>query len=174
MLWYSRRMKPLVLAIVVLLGGCASAVSPPAPVVTVPDLRGMWSGTWGGTPLTLLVTEQRSAHGESGLVIGPWQVLGQVYPTLDGVLTSSVRGEMVSTHMSGLVSDGGGGQLVVTVHARSSAGDQRMTLRWSAPDRLEGTGDSQYAWGPQGPVELARRVQPRAGVTSVSACSVRS
>jgi len=159
-------MGRVALALVVLLAGCASAVSPPAPVVTVPDLRGSWSGTWGGTPLTLLITEQRSAQGESGLVIGPWQVLGQVYPTLGGVLTSSVRGEMISTQMTGLVSDHGGGHLVVTVHARSSAGDQRMTLTWTAPDRLEGTGDSQYAWGPQGPVQLTRGPQPRAGVVS--------
>lgn len=167
-------MAGVVLALVILLGGCGSAVSPPPPAVTVPDLRGTWSGTWGGTPLTLLVTEQRSAQGESGLVIGPWQILGQVYPTLSGVLTSSVRGEMISTQMTGLVTDQGGGNLTVTVRARSAAGDQRMTLSWTAPDRLEGTGDSQYAWGPQGPVQLTRGTQPRAGVASVSGCTVRS
>jgi hypothetical protein len=165
--------SPLVIALVLLATGCATGQPVPPPAAAAPDLRGTWTGTWGGAPLTVLVTEQKSGHGESGLVIGPWQVLGQIYPTLSGVLTSSIRGEPVSTHMEGLVSDTGG-QLVVTVRARSAAGDQRMTLRLIAPDRLEGTGDSQYAWGPQGPVQLVRGAQRRVGAVSASGCSVRS
>jgi hypothetical protein len=139
--------------------GCATSEPLAPPAAVVPDLRGTWTGTWGGTPLTLIVTDQQSGHGESGLVLGPWQVLGEPYPTVSGVLTSSIGGAMVSTRLEGLVGDAGG-RLVLTVRARSSAGDQRLRLRLVAPDRLEGDGDSQYAWGPRGPVQLAR--PPRA------------
>jgi hypothetical protein len=166
-------MRLQLVALVLLVAGCATGQPVPPPAAVAPDLRGIWTGTWGGTPLTLLVTDQQRGRGESGLVIGPWQVLGQIYPALSGVLTSSIRGEAVSTHMEGLVSDAGG-PLVVTVRARSAAGDQRMTLRLIAPDRLEGTGDSQYAWGPQGPVQLVRGAQRRAAAVSDSGCSVRS
>jgi hypothetical protein len=150
-----------VVVLALLAVGCAATAPPPPPAVVVPDLRGTWTGTWGGTPLTLLVTDQQSGPGDSGLVIGPWQVLGEPYPTVTGVLTSSVRGESVSTRMDGLVGDAGGG-VVVSVRARSRAGEQRLTLRLVNPDRLEGSGDSQYDWGPQGPVQLARHARPRA------------
>ena len=166
-------MRLLVVALALVVAGCAASQGVPPPAVSAPDLRGAWIGSWGGAPLTVLVTEQRSGHGDSGLVIGPWQVLGQQYPTVSGVLTARIRGEMVSTHMDGLLSDSGG-RLVVTVRARSAAGDQRLTLRLVAPDRLEGMGDSQYAWGPQGPVQLARQAQPRAAVTSEWGWMLRS
>jgi hypothetical protein len=149
-------MRGLAILVIVLSAGCATTQAPPAGPI-VPDLRGTWSGTWGGTPLTVLVLEQRSGPGDSGLVIGPWQVLGERYPTLTGVITESIRGEMVSTHMDALIGDAGGGRLVVTVRARSAAGDQRLTLRLVDRDRLHGEGDSQYAWGPRGPVQLVRR-----------------
>ena len=165
-------MRLLVVALALVVAGCATSQVVPPPAVSAPDLRGTWIGTWGGTPLTVLVTEQRNGHGDSGLVIGPWQVLGQPYPTVIGVLTESIRGEMVSTHMDGLLSDSGG-RLVVTVRVRAAAGDQRLTLRLVATDRLEGMGDSQYAWGPQGPVELARTAQPRP-VTSAWGWTLRS
>ena len=166
-------MRLLVVALGLVVVGCAASQVAPPPAVSAPDLRGTWIGTWGGAPLTVLVIEQRSGHGDSGLVIGPWQVLGQQYPTVSGVLTASIRGEMVSTHMDGLLSDSGG-RLVVTVRARSAAGDQRLTLRLVAPDRLEGMGDSQYVWGPQGPVQLARQAQPRTAVTSEWGWMLRS
>jgi hypothetical protein len=166
-------MRLLVVALALVVAGCATSQVAPPPAVSVPDLRGTWTGTWGGAPLTVLVTEQSSGHGDSGLVIGPWQVFGQPYPTVRGVLTASIRGEMVSTHMDGLLADSGG-RLVVTVRARSAAGDQRLTLRLVAPDRLEGMGDSQYPWGPQGPVQLARQAQPRAAVTSEWGWRLRS
>jgi hypothetical protein len=154
-------MRCLAILVLVLFAGCATTQAPP-PAPIVPDLRGTWTGTWGGTPLTVLVLEQRSGHGDSGLVIGPWQVLGERYPTLTGVVTASIRGEMVSTHMEALIGDAGGGRLVATVRARSAAGDQRLTLRLVDPDHLQGAGDSQYAWGPRGPVQLVRRTQPAA------------
>jgi hypothetical protein len=166
-------MQLLVVVLALVVAGCATSQVVPPPAVSAPDLRGAWIGTWGGAPLTVLVTDQRNGHGDSGLVIGPWQVLGQQYPTVSGVLTASIRGEMVSTNMDGLLSDSGG-RLVVTVRARSAAGDQRLTLQLVASDRLEGMGDSQYPWGPRGPVQLARQAQPRAAVTSAWGWMVRS
>lgn len=160
----------LVLAVV---AGCATTPPTVPPAVSAPDLRGAWTGSWGGGPLTLFVTEQRNGHGDSGLVIGPWQVLGQQFPTVAGVLTATIRGEAVSTHVDGLVGNSGG-QLIVSLRARAAAGDQRLTLRLVATDRLEGTGDSQYAWGPQGPVQLVRQAQPRATLAGAGGWTSRS
>lgn len=150
-------MRLLAIVLAFLLAGCAGALPPPA--AEVPDLRGTWSGTWGGVPLTLLVLEQQLGHGDSGLVIGPWQVLGNQYPTVSGVLTSAVDGRAASTRMDGLVADAGG-RFVVSLHARSRAGEQRLTLTLVERQRLEGTGESQYAWGPRGRVHLVREARP--------------
>jgi hypothetical protein len=144
----------VVVALALITAACAEL---PPPAASAPDLRGTWTGTWGGAPLTMVVTDQRAGHADSGLVLGPWQVLGQPYPTVSGILTASIRGESVSTHMDGQLTAADGGRLVITVRARSAAGEQRLTLRLREGDRLEGTGDSQYAWGPRGPVQLVRR-----------------
>jgi hypothetical protein len=162
-------MRILIAALAIVVAGCAAAL-PPAAVV--PDLRGTWTGTWGGTPLAFTVTDQQAGRGDSGLAIGPWRVLGEPHPTVSGVITSRIGGEAVSTRMDGLLADAGG-RLVVTVRARSRAGEQRLTLRLVAPDRLEGRGDSQYAWGPRGPVRLGRGAQ-RAPVSSASRRRFRS
>jgi hypothetical protein len=146
--------RALVVTLALLVAGCAPL---PPPAASAPDLRGTWTGTWGGGPITVVVTDQQAGHGDSGLVLGPWQVLGQTYPTISGVLTTSIRGDAVSTQMAGRLADGGGGRLLVSLHARSVAGEQRLTLRLLEGDRLEGTGDSQYAWGARGPVQLVRR-----------------
>ena len=152
-------MRALALALVVLAAGCAT--SPPAgpPAAFAPDLRGTWTGTWGGTPLTLVVTGQTAGHGDSGLVLGPWQVLGEVYPVATGVLTCTIQGEAVSTRMTGRLSDSGAG-VILTVLARSSAGEQWIRLRLVGAERLEGTGESQARWGPQGPAQLVRQRRP--------------
>jgi hypothetical protein len=148
-------MRSLAVLLALILAGCSSAPPAGPPAVSAPDLRGSWTGTWGGEPLALLVTEQATGPGESGLVLGPWQVLGERYPAVAGVLTSTIRGERVSTHVDGLLSESGGG-LVLVLRARSAAGDQRIRLRLVDRDRLQGSGDSQYRWGPQGPAELTR------------------
>jgi hypothetical protein len=144
----------VVAALALLTAACAPL---PPPAASPPDLRGTWTGTWGGAPLTVVVTDQESGHGDSGLVLGPWQVLGEPYPTVSGVLTARIRGEAVSNHVIGRLADAGGGRLLVNLRARSVAGEQQLTLRLREGDRLEGSGDSQYDWGPRGPVELVRR-----------------
>lgn len=149
------------LAALVLLAGCTTIPPAGPPAAFAPDLRGTWTGTWGGAPASLVVTEQATGTGESGLVLGPWQVLGERYPTATGVLTSTVDGEPVSTRMHGLLSDAGRG-VVLTVRAQSAAGEQWLRLRLVDTDRLEGTGESQLRWGPQGPAQLVRRTRPPA------------
>jgi hypothetical protein len=149
-------MRRLLVLLAVLSAGCI--VTPPVgpPAVSPPDLRGTWVGTWGGTPLSIVVIDQQISTGDSGVVIGSWQLLGQYYPTVNGVMTTTISGESVSTNMTGLVSQWGQ-HFGVTIRGRSSAGEQEMTVKLVEADRLEGAGQSQYAWGPQGPVQAVRR-----------------
>jgi hypothetical protein len=149
-------MRALLLGLLVL-AGCATSPPPGPPAASAPDLLGTWTGTWGGAPASLVVTEQQLGHGDSGLVVGPWQVLGQRYPTATGVLTSTINGQMLSTHMTALVSDSGAGPVLTVQASSTAAGDQWIQVRLVGRDRLEGTGDSQLGWGPRGPVLLERR-----------------
>lgn len=139
-----------------LLAGCV--VTPPVgpPAVSPPDLRGTWIGTWGGTPLRIVVLDQHIGTGDSGVVIGSWQILGQYYPTVNGTMTTTIGGEAISTNMTGLIAETRQGYSL-TLHGRSTAGDQEMRVRLVEDDLLEGAGQSQYAWGPQGLVQAARR-----------------
>jgi hypothetical protein len=145
----------LLTLVAVLVAGCV--VPPPVgpPAVSPPDLRGTWTGTWGGTALSFVVLDQRIGPGDSGVMIGSWQLLGQYYPTVSGVMTTTIRGESVSTNMTGLIAEWGEG-ISVTLRGRSSAGDQEMRVILVEADRMEGVGQSQYAWGPQGLVQAIR------------------
>ena len=148
-------MGRLAVVLALALAGCATVPPVGAPAVSAPDLRGSWMGTWGGEPFALLLIEQTIGPGESGVMLGPWPLLGERYPTVAGVMTSTIRGERVSTHAQGLLGQTGAG-LVLTLRADSAAGEQRVTLRLVERDRLQGSGDSQYRWGPQGPAQLTR------------------
>ena len=141
--------------VVLLTAGCV--VTPPVgpPAVSPPDLRGTWIGTWGGTPLHFVVIDQQIGTGDSGVVIGSWQLLGQYYPTVNGVMTTTIGGEAVSTNMTGQIAQWGEGFALV-LRGRSSAGDQEMRVRLVEADRVVGEGQSQYAWGPQGAVQAVR------------------
>lgn len=148
--------RTLAVLVAFLLGGCV--VTPPVgpPAVSPPDLRATWIGTWGGTPLRIVVLEQKISTGDSGVVIGSWQLLGQYYPTVNGVMTTTIGGEAVSTNMTGLVAQVGQGY-ALTLRGRSAAGDQEIRVRLVEADRLEGEGQSQYTWGPQGSVQVVRQ-----------------
>jgi hypothetical protein len=138
-----------------LLGACGPPLAPPAPGA-VPDVRGHWTGTWAGQPLSLLITGQADESGAGGLYLGPWQVLGQRTPGVTGVMTSTVRGEAVSANASGELGylDG---TLTLVVRAETTNGAQTLRLTPRGPDRLEGAGESSFRWGPRGAVELTRR-----------------
>ena len=146
----------LTLLVALLFGGCI--VTPPVgpPAISPPDLRGTWIGTWGKTPLRIVVIDQQISTGDSGVVIGSWQLLGQYYPTVNGTMTTTIGGEAISTNMTGLIAQAGQGY-ALTLRGRSSAGDQEMRVRLVEADRLEGEGQSQHSWGPQGLVQAVRR-----------------
>ena len=148
-------MRRLSLVLMLILTGCATGEPVAPPAVSAPDLRGSWSGSWGGEPCALLLTEQTIGPGPSSVMLGSWPVLGDRYPTVTGVLTSSIDGVQVSTRVVGLVGQAGDG-FVLMLRAHAGAGDQRLTLRLVGGARLQGSGDSQYRWGPQGPVQLTR------------------
>jgi hypothetical protein len=153
------RFWPALVALVAV--ACATATPLPAPpAAPVADLRGAWAGTWGGRPASLLIAEQTDSAGYSGIYLGNVQVLGHDRPGVSGILTSSINGEQTSVHARGWFGSSNGQELLV-LRAESPSGSQRMTLRRDGPDRLVGTGDSSFGWGPAGPIELTRRAPAR-------------
>lgn len=147
------------LGAVLLAAACTAGTPVPAPLppsVPVADLRGAWSGTWGGQPAALLIDAQTGAAGYSGLYVGNYQVLGHDRPGVSGILTSAINGEATSVKAQGWFGMSNG-QEILFLQADSPSGSQRLTLRRDGPDRLVGTGDSSFRWGPAGPIQLTRR-----------------
>jgi len=154
---------PMARALVVLfalaLAACATGPVLSQPTATIPDLRGTWRGTWGGTPATLLVLEQGGTARQGGISIGPWPLTGAGLPSLAGVLTFVSNGAPVSVNVQGRFGDWNGG-LTVVVDALTRDGQQLVITRIAA-DRLAGTGTSRLDWDPRGPVNLERaRLSP--------------
>ena len=89
--------------LVIALFGCAQTVdlALPPPVTALPDLRGTWTGTWGGAPAQLVIIEQRELGDYAGIYLGPVQVLGRRRPGVSGVLTSTIAGASVSVNAEG-------------------------------------------------------------------------
>ena len=152
-----RGVGAFVAAIAVLLGACAGPPPLTNPVGLMPDLRGTWTGTWGGAPVTLVILEQRDAEPVDGLTVGPWQVLGQDLPGVAGILTVKIRNEMVSVNVRGRLGTSNGRLTLVLEPATVNGG--WITLTRIEENRLAGTGTSQMSWEPQGRVELIRRPQ---------------
>ncbi len=148
----------LLLAVALALAACQTGPPSLAPVALaagVPDLRGTWTGTWGGAATRLVVTDQLDTQQYSGIYLGPVQLLGQRMPGLAGVLTVTVRGEARSANVQGWFGAAGAQPALVLV-AVTPDGREYMTLRQLSAERLAGTGDSDFAWGPRGVVELTR------------------
>jgi hypothetical protein len=155
-----------VLAAIVLVGLSACG-TPPAPAASPggsADLLGTWTGTWGGTPLTVVIREHTDA-GRGGVYLGPWQVAGDRRPGVSGIMTYAVRGAEVSTRVQGWLADTGR----LTLYLEAAPPDGRQELRLNVGDgRLSGTGESSFRWGPQGTVDLTRtaRVSAIDGTTT--------
>jgi hypothetical protein len=154
-------MRRLIVGLVlVLLGGCAVAPPLPPPPATgfVPDLVGTWRGTWAGEPVSLLIISQTPDIGDySGVFIAGYQVLGPRRPGISGVLTSTIRGEAVSSRAEGWIGNDATGRLLLLVQSESPAGFQYLTLARVTPSQFAGSGESSFSWGPRGPAELTRR-----------------
>ena len=146
-----------VILLVIALAGCAQTVdmTPPPPATAVPGLRGTWAGTWGGTPVQLVVVEQREFGDYAGVYFGPVQVLVRRRPGVSGVLTSTIAGAPVSANVAGWLGYSNG-NLALLVHATTPSGSQQLTLNRTADDRWSGRGESDFSWGPQGPIEVVR------------------
>lgn len=147
------------LGLLLALGGCAGPVVPPPPPrgTALPDLRGTWTGTWAGEPVALLITEQaEEGPGAGGFYVGTAHVLGERRPTIAGVLTFSDRTGTTATHARGWVGLEGG-RLRLLVAAAPGAGRIVLDLAVEPDGRLIGTGESDFRWGPRGPVTLTRR-----------------
>ena len=121
----------------------------------MPDLRGAWAGTWGGTPLTLVILEQRDAEPVDGVTVGPWHVLGRNLPGVAGILSVKIRNEMVSVNVQGRLGTSNGRLTLVLEPATVNGG--WISLTRLEENRLAGTGTAQMSWEPQGPVELIRQ-----------------
>jgi hypothetical protein len=147
-----------VVLLVVTLSGCARPVdlAAPPPVTAVPDLRGTWTGAWGGAPAQLIIVEQHELGDYAGIYLGPVQVLGRRRPGVSGVLTSTIAGAPVSANAEGWLGYVNG-RLTLLLRATTLSGAQQLTLARTADDRWTGRGESDFPWGPQGPIEIARR-----------------
>ncbi len=143
-------------ALTLLLAGCATTPPLTMPARPVPDLKGTWTGTWGGTRLTLLVLEQEDESSSGGGVsLGPWLLLGDRLPGVSGVLTYTAREEAISVNVKGRLGDWNG-KLTLVLDPATTNGAQ-ITLTHVDERRLAGTGTSRASWEPQGAVELVRR-----------------
>jgi hypothetical protein len=153
-----RRLAAVLL--VISLGGCAVGPPlPPPPTGPIPDLVGTWRGTWDGAPVALLVSEQTAHSGYSGVFLGDYQLGGPNRPGISGVLTSTIRGEAVSARAEGWAGNDATGRLLLVVQSESPAGVQWLTLARVSPDRLQGSGESSFSWGPRGPTQLTRQAR---------------
>lgn len=156
-------MKPrwnglLVVALAMQVGACATTPPLTMPTGLLPDLRGTWKGTWGGTPLTLVILDQQEGAPADGVSIGSWHVLGRDLPGVSGILTFTVRGEPVSVNVQGRLG-GSNGRLTLVLEPLTVNGG-RITLTRRGEHRLVGTGTTPMSWEPQGPVELIRQPPP--------------
>jgi hypothetical protein len=157
-----RRCRTLAVLLAVL-AGCATSPVERAPLTgPAPDVRGTWTGTWAGRPVSVVVIEQRDiGPGEGGVYLGSWQVLGDRAPHVSGVMTLDGRDGPVSTGVRGWLYAAPGGFGAV-LEAQPGDGVQRLSLRSTAEGRLTGRGTSSFPWGPEGPVELVRTAAPAA------------
>ena len=147
--------RVLALAVALALAACATGPRLTPPTSAIPDLRGTWKGTWGGTPLALLVIDQQGTVPVGGVTLGPWSLSGDALPALSGVLTFQSAGAAVSVNARGRFGDWHA-RLTLVLDGFTPNGAQ-IVLTELTPDRLRGTGTSLVSWEPGGPVELRRR-----------------
>jgi hypothetical protein len=113
--------------------------------------------------VVITLTGDDIAYGPSTLNIGPVPLDSVItrdrQPTLSGVITFEVRGQPVSTSVSGRIASFTG-RTTVVLYASPSDGDQELVLTTVQPNRLAGNGSSTFTWGPQGKIDLMREAAP--------------
>jgi hypothetical protein len=143
------------MALIGLLSGCTGSPFRPATAAAVPNVRGTWTGTWGGSPMSLVVIDQTDDTAESGIYLGSFLLLGNRSPGVTGVMTSVIARQSISVNIQGWFGYTGTA-LTLVLRAATGSGDQTLRLTASG-DRLVGTGSSNFRWGPQGSFELVRQ-----------------
>ncbi len=143
--------------------GCGPRLQSLPPGTKVPDVRGTWRGIWGTSQVVVTLTGDDIAYAPSTLNIGPLPIDSVItrdrQPILSGVITFEVRGQPVSTSVSGRIASFTG-RTTVVLYASPSDGDQELVLSTVQPNRLAGNGSSTFTWGPQGTIDLIREAAP--------------
>jgi hypothetical protein len=118
---------------------------------------------WGQSQVVITLTGDDLAYAPSVLNIGPIPIDSVItrdkQPTLSGVITFEVRGQPVSTSVTGRIASFTG-RTTVVLYASPSDGDQELVLTTVQPNRLTGNGSSTFTWGPQGKIDLTREAAP--------------
>jgi hypothetical protein len=147
-----------------LVAGCGPRLQPLPPGTKIPDLRGTWRGVWGKSQVVITLTSDDSAFAPSVLNLGPIPLDSVITrdkePTVSGVIMFEVRGEPVSTSLTGRIASFTG-RTTLVLYASPSDGDQELVLTTVQPNRLAGSGSSAFSWGPQGKIDLLREVGPQ-------------
>jgi len=159
----SRRVALAVFTLLAIAGGCGPRLQSLPPGTKVPDVRGTWRGMWGKSQVVITITGDDLAYAPSALNIGSIPIDSVITrdrePTLAGVITFEVRGEPVSTSVTGRIASFTG-RTTVVLYASPSDGDQELVLTTVQPNRLAGNGSSMFTWGPQGKIDLTREAGP--------------
>jgi hypothetical protein len=146
-----------------LAAGCGPRLQSLPPGTKVPDVRGTWRGMWGKSQVLVTLTGDDLAYAPSSLNLGPIPI-GSVItrdkePTISGIIMFEVRGESVSTSVTGRIASFTG-RTTLVLYASPADGDQELVLTTVLPDRMAGNGSSAFTWGPQGKVDLLREAGP--------------
>jgi hypothetical protein len=167
-----RRLAVAVVTVLAIAAGCGPRLQSLPPGTKIPDLRGTWRGVWGTSQVVITLTGDDMAYAPSTLNVGAIPIDSVITrdrgPTLSGVITFEVRGEPVSTSVSGRVASFTG-RTTVVLYASPADGDQELVLTTVQPNRLAGNGSSTFRWGPQGKVELTRDAAPASAAPPATA-----
>lgn len=148
---------------IALAAGCGPRLQTLPPGTKVPDVRGTWRGMWGTSQVVVTLTGDSFGFAPSTIDLGPVPInsviTGDREPTISGVITFEVRGQSVTTSVSGRIASFTG-RTTLVLYASPADGDQELVLTTVLPDRMAGNGSSTFTWGPQGKVDLLREAGP--------------
>jgi hypothetical protein len=139
-----------------LAGACADRFEPVAQ--PAPDLLGMYVGTWGNAPTTLVIQSSGAAPPEGGLFLGSMAVGGLPQMQVSGYISHpSADGPRMSTFTArvGYVNN----QLILALSLPTLGGMEgfeELSLAVDG-DALVGKAERDYPQGPAGSIRLVRQ-----------------